>query len=155
MAEVTPNYSGSPQVFSGARARFKIKDQIMGYAGGVSGEESIDYQEVELLNLLEVAEHVPVAYRVSLSARAFRVLGNSLKNLGLFPKMSSIVTAQGMTALVENASQVPNQSQPWLSQFLGVRVAGHSFDTEARNLVQENINFVAIKMLDESQTGEA
>lgn len=32
---------GVPQVFSGARARFKISGVTVGYAGGVSGEETI------------------------------------------------------------------------------------------------------------------
>lgn len=43
-----PNYGdpivsnpGVPQVFSGPRARFKIKGSTIGYAGGVSGEETI------------------------------------------------------------------------------------------------------------------
>jgi hypothetical protein len=32
---------GVPQVFSGPRARFKIAGATIGYAGGVSGEETI------------------------------------------------------------------------------------------------------------------
>lgn len=31
----------TPKVFSGARARFKIGTEVIGYAGGVSGEETI------------------------------------------------------------------------------------------------------------------
>ena len=33
---------GIPQVFSGPRARFKIEGQTIAYAGGVSGEETIN-----------------------------------------------------------------------------------------------------------------
>lgn len=33
---------GVPQVFSGPRARFKLDGQTIGYAGGVSGEETIN-----------------------------------------------------------------------------------------------------------------
>lgn len=40
MAEATPNF-GTPQVFSGSRARFKVKGVTIGYAAGVSGEETI------------------------------------------------------------------------------------------------------------------
>ena len=71
-------------VFSGARARFKINQSAVGYAAGVSGSESIDYEPVDVLNLLEVKEFVPVAYRATLSAQIFRVIGSSLKRLGIF-----------------------------------------------------------------------
>ena len=46
MALATPNYSGVPQVFSGARARFKFDKVPVGYASGVSGEETVDYEPV-------------------------------------------------------------------------------------------------------------
>lgn len=32
---------GVPQTFSGARARFRLGETTIGYAGGVSGEETI------------------------------------------------------------------------------------------------------------------
>ena len=42
MAEATPNFAGVPQVFSGTRARFKFAGATVGYAAGVSGEETIN-----------------------------------------------------------------------------------------------------------------
>ena len=42
MAEATPNYAGVPEVFSGARARFRFSGVTVGYAAGVSGEETIE-----------------------------------------------------------------------------------------------------------------
>ena len=41
MSLATPNYSGAPQAFSGARARFYYNSTPVGYAAGVSGEETI------------------------------------------------------------------------------------------------------------------
>lgn len=32
----------APQVFSGSRGRFKVNGNIIGFAAGVSGSESID-----------------------------------------------------------------------------------------------------------------
>jgi len=34
--------TGTPQVFSGPRARFKLQGVTVAYAGGVSGEETIE-----------------------------------------------------------------------------------------------------------------
>lgn len=146
MALATPNYAGVPQVFSGARARFKFDDVTVGYASGVSGEETIDYEAIEVLDLLEVREHVPVAYRTSLTAQIFRVFGDSLKNQGIFPRTEDIITLNALTAAVEDT--VNSNS---MALFAGVRTSGHTFDVTSRGIVSENVSFVAIKVMDESE----
>ena len=146
MAQATPNYAGVPQVFSGARARFKFDDVTVGYASGVSGEETIDYEPVEVLDLLEVREHVPVAYRTTLSAQIFRVFGDSLKNQGIFPRTQDIITLNAMSAAIEDKI-----NSDTLALFTGVRTSGHTFDVTARGIVSENVTFVAIKVQDESE----
>lgn len=134
------------RTFSGPRARFKIAGQHVAYAGGVSGEESIDYEAVDVLELLEVSEHVPVAYRASLNANIFRVVGLSLKNLGIFPKNSSILTSGALIATIEDG-----QTGRIAYTFQGVKAQSKTFDLSARTLVTENLSFVAIRCLDESQ----
>ena len=138
---------GVPKVFSGPRARFSVKDVTIGYAGGVSGEETIDYEPVDVLDLLEVMEHVPVAYRCSLSSQIFRVIGSSLKAQGIFPTLDKIINSEGMSAKIEDAEGTGNI----IAQFIGVRTAGHTFDITARGLVSENVTFVAIRVSDESE----
>jgi hypothetical protein len=145
MAEATPNFAGVPQVFSGARARFKVSGVTVGYAAGVSGEETIDYEPVEVLDLLEVREHVPVAYRCSLNAQIFRIIGDSLKKQGIFPKPEDIITSNALDAAIEDAGVTRNTA----ALFTGVRTAGHTWDVAARGIVSENVNFVAIKVTDE------
>ena len=147
MADATPNYDKSPQVFSGARARFIFNSITVGYAAGVSGEETIDYEPVEVLDLLEVREHVPVAYRVSLSAQVFRVIGDSLKAQGIFPKPAEIIQSTGLSAAIHDNGVTGNT----MALFTGVRTAGHTWDVTARGIVSENVNFVAIKVADESE----
>jgi hypothetical protein len=139
---------GVPQVFSGPRARFKIQGQTVGYAGGVSGEETIDYEPVDVLDLLEVKEHVPVAYKCSLSAQMFRVIGKSLKSRGIFPILSKVLNSVAMTAAIEDA-EITGKT---IALFTGVRTAGHTFETTARGLVSENVTFVAIRVNDESES---
>ena len=92
-------------VMSGARARFKINGNIVAFAGGVSGSESVDYEPVDVLDLLEVREFVPVAYRATLNAQVFRVIGASLKALDIFPRADDtedILTSGDLTCSVED-----------------------------------------------------
>lgn len=135
----------SSRTFAGARARFKIDGNKVAYAGGCSGEEAIDLEPVDVLDLIEVLEHVPVAYRCSLNANVFRVVGASLKNLGIFPLNENILTQGALEAAVED--QI-TQRTAYL--FQGVKPATKGFDINARSVVTENISFQAIRVLDEA-----
>lgn len=132
--------------FSGARAIFLVNNIPVGFASGVSGEEMVDYEPIDVLNLLEVKEHVPVAYRTSLSAQIFRVVGNSLKQAGILPTVENIIESDDLTAAIQD--KVTNET---ISLFTGVRCSGHSWDVTARGVVSENVTFVAIRVKDESE----
>lgn len=132
--------------FSGARAVFMINNQPVGFAGGVSGEELVDYEPIDVLNLLEVKEHVPVAYRTSLSAQIFRVVGKSLKKAGILPTVENIITSDDLVAAIQD--KVTNTT---MSLFTGVRCSGHTWDVTARGVVSENVTFVAIRVKDEAE----
>jgi hypothetical protein len=147
--------TGVPQVFSGPRARFLIKGEPIAYAGGVSGEETIDYEPVDVIDLLTVKEHVPVAYRATLNAQVFRVIGKSLKAQGLFPSPEKIINSEAMTAVIEDAEPVSGSPRRPIARFIGVRTAGHTFDVTARGLVSENVTFVAIRAFDEGDNPPA
>jgi len=131
-------------VFSGARARFKIDGVPVGFAAGVSGSESIDYEPVDVLDLLEVKEFVPVAYRATLSAQVFRVVGSSLKRLGIFPQEQNILTTGDLTCAIED-----KLTGETMAQFEQCKAQEHTFDVTARGIVSENVTFVTIRMKDE------
>lgn len=130
--------------FSGARAVFLIGGAPVAFASGVSGEEMIDYEPIDVLALLEVREHVPVAYRTSMNAQIFRVVGQSLKKLGILPRQADIITSGDLEAAIQDT--VTGQT---IALFQGVRCSGHSFDITARGVVLENVSFVAIRVIDE------
>ena len=132
--------------FSGARAIFLINNVPIAFAGGVSGEETVDYEPVDVLGMLEVKEHVPVAYRTSLNAQMFRVIGQSIKALGILPRLQDIITSDDLLAALQDTV-----TGSTMALFQGVRCSGHSFDVTARGLVQENVTFVTIKIQDESE----
>ena len=132
------------KTFSGARAVFMYNGAAVGFAAGVSGEETIDYEPIEVLNLLEVREHVPVGYRTSLNAQIFRVVGESLKQQGIMPRYSEIITGGELEAAIQDS--VTKQTA---QLFQGVKCSGHTFDVGARGVVQSNVSFVAIRVVDE------
>jgi len=138
-------------VFSGARADFTIDvpgqgPEKMAYAGGVSGEEAIDYEPIDVLDVLAVKEHVPVAYRCALNAQMFRRVGQSLKNLGIMPIEDNILSSGDMVATIKDSV-----SERTIAHVSGVRVASKSFDTTARSAVTENVAFVCIRIKDEAE----
>lgn len=134
----------APNVFSGARARFKVDGNVVGFAGGVSGTESIDYEPVDVLDLLEVREFVPVAYRATLNAQIFRVIGKSLKALGILPTEENILTSGDLTCTVED-----RLTGNTMAQFEACKCQEHAFDITARGIVSENVTFVTIRLRDE------
>jgi hypothetical protein len=142
--------TGVPQVFSGPRALFMIDGNAIAYAQNVNGEEQIQYDPVDCLDLLEVKEHVPVAYRCSLNAQVFRVIGQSVKALGIFPTIQKIITSSALTATLMDQRPTEGAAKP-MANFIGVRAAGHTWDTNARGIVSDNISFVAIRCHDESE----
>ena len=138
----------SGQTFSGARARFKVDGVPVGFAAGVSGSESIDYEPVDVLDLLEVKEFVPVAYRATLSAQIFRVIGSSLKRIGIFPQEQNILTTGDLTCSIED-----KLTGETMAQFEQCKAQEHTFDVTARGIVSENVTFVTIRMKDEFDLG--
>ena len=77
----------------------------------------------------------------------FRVVGQSVKQLGIFPRLSDVLSASAMTATIEDAATANRQI---IANFVGVRCAGHTWDISARGLVAENVPFVCIRVFDES-----
>jgi hypothetical protein len=152
------------EVFTGARAKFYINGQAVGYCAGVSGEEAIDYEPVETLDFLEVREHIPVAYRASLSAAFFRLVGSSLKSyqgrqndlggMQIFPQFDKILTSGVLEAAIHNtktSSDTGEAVPDVMAMFTSVRAASKTFDVSARGVVTENCSFVAIRQKDESE----
>ena len=152
------------EIFSGARAKFFLNNRAIGFCAGVSGEEAVDYSPVDTLDFLEVREHVPVAYRTSLSAAFFRLIGSPLKDytgkfdtdpesISIFPKFDDILTNGAMSASIQlgpgkGVSQYPQGTI--MAKFDKVRAASKTFDVSARGVVTENCSFVAVRQMDES-----
>lgn len=142
------------RVFTGARARFSIDGKKVGYATNVSGSEEIEYQPVEVLDNIEVEEHVPVAYRVTFTASLVRIIGETIKSEGFFPAagtspeehLQNILLQGDMVCTIED-SKTGNVMMT-LEQ---VKIQSRNFTINARGIVGKDVSFVAVRMRDESE----
>jgi hypothetical protein len=133
-------------VATGVRTLFAIDSKKVGYAASVNASENISYEPLEVLNLIEVKEFVPTGYNVSLGAQAFRIVNNSLKQQGIFPKEDNILTSG-----VLECALIDTPTGHTISLFQNCKCASHSWDVTARGIVSESIEFNATRCVDESE----
>ncbi len=141
-------------IFSGARARMLIDGVPFGFAINVAGSEEIQYDPVEVLDNIEVQEHVPIAYRVTLSASKVWVINETLKQAGFFPKggaspterLRNILNQRDLTVLIEDS-----QRNEFFYVYEQVRIATHNWQIAARAIVNQDVTFVAVRAKDVSE----
>jgi len=148
------------RVFSGARTMFIFNGEVVGYASGVSGSKEIQYEPVDTLDHLEVREHVPVGFRVTLAAQIFKTVaigsGNdndapgSLEQQQIFPKFNDIFRVQGVEAIIQDDPQAGSGGNI-LAQYENVKTASYNFNIAARSIVGQNVAFVTTMMKDQSE----
>lgn len=108
----------------------------------------------EVLDNIEVEEYAPIAYNVRLRASQFRIVGETLKSLRYFPSiganteehLSNILTSGDLTATIEDS-----KSGKIIATIEQVKVSSHNWTIDARGIVGEDVEFVAIRMKDESE----
>jgi len=148
------------EVFSGARAVFKVGGKPVGYALGCSGTTGINYQPLSVLGHLEVVEHVPVAYTVELTSNLARIAKSSrLKSFQNFPGLRSDIEGglespqimpafggNGLTILQSGELQAVIYdivTKQTLYTISGVKCSQKAWDIQAGGMVAENCTFVA------------
>lgn len=148
------------EIFSGARAVFKLDNKPVGYAVGCSGSTGINYQPLSVLGHLEIVEHVPVAYSVELSANMARIAkATRTNNYNNFPSLRSDVegglqSPQIMPAFGTNGLNILQSGEmqaviydivtkQTLYTISGVKAASKNWDIQAGGMVSENVTFVA------------
>lgn len=136
-------------VLTGARARLSIDGVKVALALNVSFSEEIQHDPVEPLDQFEVAEHVPVGYRVTFSAQMVRIVTNTIKNrdgVVIFPRLENILTRGEMTATV---TDTPTDNV--IANIERVRAARYSNNIGARGIVMKDVEFNAIRIRNESE----
>ena len=160
----------STNSFSGSRAIFKINDKTVAFASGCDGTEEVLYEAVDVLDRIEVAEYVPVGYRVTFRCEVFRTvngvkastgtgagptkvpdgqLGSITKpSIGIFPRStgtpSEILTNGFMSATITD--RLTNTTLYRLDE---VKATNLTFRITARGIVGQDVSFNAIRMTQE------
>lgn len=133
-----------PRVFSGPRSRVTCGGVVLGWLTDISGSEAFAYDEIDCMGVLEVAEYVLVGYRASFQASIVRIIGRSLKSLGIFPTLEAALTSGELSVGVEDklTGQV-------VYQFVGARCSEKPFSGSARAHFAENTSWLCTRVLDE------
>lgn len=141
-------------VLTGARARFLINGVKVGFATNVSVSETITYEPVQVLDNIQVQEHVPTGYDVTLSMSRIRIVGKTLKSQGFFPSvganaeehLSNVLTNGELVCVLED-----NETGTILGTFEQCKVQSHNWTINARGIVGNDVTFVCIRVKDESE----
>lgn len=147
------------RVISGARLAFWFNNKPVAYAAGVTWSEEIQYEPVDVLDDLAVKEHVPVGYRVTLSAEIFRTVATgpstqqspgSLKEQGLMPTFEDILYTDGVVATLHE--RITNKV---VGQFMNVKTQRGNQNAAPRGVIRTNVEFVTTRMMDEKELAAA
>ena len=136
-------------VLSGARAKLMLGGADVMHCTNVTYSEEIQYDPVEVLDLLEVAEHVPVRYRATFSAQWVRVVTNSIKlrdGVSIMPKLEDILTSAELTGTIED-----NVTNSVIANIERVKASRYSINIGATGIVMNDVEFVCIRIKDESE----
>lgn len=140
------------QVLVGGRVKFVLNGQVIAWGFGVSWSEEMPQEAVDVLDRYEPAEYAVTGYRVTLNARIFRVPGESLRTLGLWPSggegpealRTNILSFAEMDAQVEDS-----YTGTVVARFHRVKPQSRNVDISPRGIVAKNVSFTAIYHMDE------
>lgn len=143
-------------VFAGCRARFSVDGQGVGYATDCNGSEEIQYEPIRVLDSIQTVEFVPIGYDVSFSAARVRLIGQPLRgpDLDIFPKLGN--DPQEHLQNILNKGDLTAQIEDSISGLIFMileqcKVSRRNWAIAARGVVGENIDFVGVRMRDESE----
>jgi hypothetical protein len=143
----------SDTILHGGRASFSIKpagssEVLMAVATGVTVSENINYEEIQVLNHLKVAEHEATNYRCSLSCEQFRLIEKTLKSVGIQPRYSQILSTAEMTAKITGTGK---DGTAKTITVLGVKFAGQDINIRAGAVQPSSVKFVATEVIEDDE----
>lgn len=132
-------------VMTGAKAIFRINGIQIAHASNVSYNENIQLEPVNVLDEISVKEHAEVGYTVDMQCQVFRVQNESVKQLGIMPRLSQILTNGELTAEL-----IDRNTNAVLLLMEGVKLQSRQSTVDARGLMTETWQFVGKQAQDEA-----
>lgn len=140
--------------FTGARAHFSLNGTPIGFATNCDGNEQIMRLPLRVLGSLYVVEHVPVGYDMAFNASVARLVGRSLKSLGLWPKhmpsaeefLREVLAFSNLSATLEDpiTGDVVYRAQR-------IVPASKGWSLDAQGMATVRTSFLGEKLLEESE----
>lgn len=143
------------RVWTGARCRFTLNGVVIGFAVNITAREEIQYDPIEAVDNIEVLEHVPVAYRASMTASQVRIVSETVRQLGFYPAVGKTAEEHLLNILNQEdiiAQLEDRKTSVIVARVFGVKLATRDFTVNARGIVNEDLTFVAIRIADELET---
>lgn len=143
------------EVFTGPRCRFSLNGVPVALGRNVAASEEIVYDPLEVLNNIEVVEHVPVGYRCSMTASQILQVDKTLELLNLWPNkgLTPQTHLRNILTLPKLVAQIEDEITPGIvAQVIDVKCASRNFSVDARGMVPQELSFVARRIL---SAGEA
>jgi len=134
------------QAMTGPKAIFRLNGVQVANASNVSYNENIQLEEVNVLDEIATKEHAEVGYRVDMTTQTFRIQNQSVKQLGIMPRLEDILTNGEITAEV-----VDRTTNTVLLLMEGVKLETRQTTVDARGLMTETWSFKGRKSSDESE----
>ena len=111
------------------------------------------FEPIKVLDTIQIVEHVPTDYEVSMTADFVRIVGTTLKTEGWFAEqgataddhLTNILANGELTASIEDSK---GDGQV-IMNVEGVRISERNINIVARGVVGTNVSMVAIRARDE------
>ena len=140
------------EILTGARSRLSLDGVKVGFTTGTSIREVVTYEPIQVLDNIQVEEHVPTDYTVSMTADLVRIVGDTIKSRGWFASQGSspvqhlqnLINTGELTASLED-----NQTNQVVANVEGVKIAERNVTISARGVVGTNVSMVAKRARDE------
>lgn len=128
------------KVISGARVIFRINNAKVAYASNVSYNETINVEDINVLDNIAPVELAETGYIVDFTCTSFITQDDTIKTLGIMPQFENILTAGVLSADI--ADSVSGKAKLLLT---GVKCLGRSGTVDARGVYTETWNFRGLK----------
>lgn len=138
--------------FTGVALRLYIKGKYIGWATGVSINARHMNQIVEVLGKYDIKEIVPTGRRVSLSARVVRVVGDGLRELGVWPSGTNIEMITWPPMVIEVYNEVEDVV---LFKMGGCRAENATWQADKHTVSALNATWLGTRLEDESTVSQS
>jgi len=143
------------KVLTAPRCRIMIDGKILARGTNVSYTAEISYEDVVVIDKLEVDEFAPTGYTVNGSISVVRVRDTTVKSLGIIPEtgknseehLQNVLLQADVTMVLMDKADPPKN----LAVLTGVKFLSYGWALAARGIASENIPFKAIRETDESE----